>query len=83
MWNLAPKPLRGTFLWDLYVGFWPGTFMTNIFAKRLCGTFLRGLGAYIWVTWELLKVGPLSGTSGNLTLYVEPELLRVGPLCGT
>ena len=72
--------------------------LTNHFAKYLfmrnldvelrepesfCGTFLWNLGTFIRGTWELVRVGPLCGTLGNLTLCVEPELLRAEPLCET
>ena len=66
-------------MWNLYVKLLSGTFMTNVFAKRLCGPFLWNLGTYICGTWELVRVEPLCGTVGNLTLYVEPELIRVEP----
>ena len=57
--------------------------MTNLFAKRLCATFLWNVGTFICGTSELVRVEPLRGTLGKLTLYVEPDLLRVQPLCGT
>ena len=72
--------------------------MANLFAKRLCGTFLWSFATFICGTWELVRVEPLCGSLRNLTLYVEPEplrvehvcetlgtleLLRVQPLCGT
>ena len=88
MWNLDPKPFCGTFMQNLYVKLFFGTFI-NPFAKRLCGTFYvelrepksfrgtfqRNLGTFICGTW--VRVKPLCGTLGNLILYVEPELLRV------
>ena len=83
MWNLDPKPLCGTFMRNLYVKLLFGTGRPNLLAKRLCETFLWNLGTFICGTWELVRVEPLSGILGNLTLYVEPEILRVEPLCGT
>ena len=79
-WNLDPKLLCGTFMRNLYVKLVSGTFITNLFAKGLCGTFLWNLGTYLCGTWKLVRVEPLCGTLGNLTLYVEPaKLLRVEP----
>ena len=82
---------------NLYVRFLSATFMTDLFAKRLCRTCLWNLVAFICGSLELVRVEPLCGTLGNLTFYVEPECgtlgnltlfvepepLRVGPVCGT
>ena len=64
MWNLALKPLCGTFTRNLYVKLLSGTFMTNLFAKRLCETFMWNFGDLNH------SVEPFSGTLEPL--FVEP-----------
>ena len=55
---------------NLYVKFLSATFMTNLSAKRLCGTFLWNLETFICGSWELFRVEPLRNLG-------EPELLKV------
>ena len=70
MWNLDPKPSMCNLyaeITEIFEKLVSGTFVTNLFAKGLCGTFMWNFGNLnhsvepFSGTFELLFVGP-----GNL-----------------